>query len=114
MRPYLRDSEDFISLPRRNYLVKLSSRGKYFSASRRFGLLPQQMDPCTLTMSRCWLRQALLLLEEMPHRNRTAARWCFRSHGSLAPLQTLRPCMCPGPPPAGALWSMGLFEPLSC
>ena len=86
--------------------VKLSNHGKYSSASRRFGPLLQGMDPCSLTTSHCRIRRALLFLEEMPHHSRTAGRWCFRLHGSLAPRQKLSAWMCRGLLPARALSPM--------
>ncbi len=94
--------------------AKLSNRGKYSLASRRFGLLPREMDPCSLTTTRCWLHWASWFLGGTPHRNRRGAHWCFRWHGSSAPRQKLLACICPVPMPAKAPRSMCLFEPSSC
>lgn len=101
-------STTFRSTPRS---VSLSNRGKYSSALRRSGFLPREMDPCRVTTGPCWLRQASLFLEGMPHRNRRGARWRFRSNGSSAPRQKLLAWMRPVPMPAKAPRSMCLFEP---
>ncbi|MGX1319799.1 hypothetical protein AB7M17_003252 [Bradyrhizobium sp. USDA 377] len=105
-------TERIIGAPARS--AKLSNRGRYSSALRRFGLLPQGKDPCILTTSRQRFRRVSWFLVEMPHRNRRGAHWCSRWNGNSVPRRKRLTQERPVPMPARAPPPICLVELSSC